>query len=113
MVEYKKYSYFTPCEDLVKKHVNYVSIGVRLGHIENSRFEPNQNLFTAFGNCFNIKLEYNFSHDNVRKYLRGETLDVDLPDGFGALMINGCPLGGFKISKSKFKNYYPKGLRNF
>jgi len=29
MVEYKKYSYFTPCEDLVKKHVNYVSIGVR------------------------------------------------------------------------------------
>ena len=31
----------------------------------------------------------------------------------GALIINNCALGGYKVSKGKFKNFYPKGLRNF
>lgn len=112
-VEYKNYSYITPCKDLVKKHINYASIGVRLGKVENNRFEPHHNLFTAFGKNFNNNLNLNLNGEKVSKYLRGETFDVDLPDGFGALLIEGCAVGGFKISKGKFKNYYPKGLRNF
>ena len=112
-VEYKNYSYLTPCQDLVKKHINYVSIGVRLGRVENNRFEPHHNLFTALGKEFKLKYELDFKNEKVGKYLRGETFEVDLQDGFGALIVDGCPLGGFKMSKSKFKNYYPKGLRNF
>ena len=32
---------------------------------------------------------------------------------YGAVFIENCAVGGYKISKCKFKNLYPKGLRNF
>ena len=112
-VEYKGWSYLPACKDLVKKHVNYVSIGVRLGRVENNRFEPHHNLFTALYRDMKISLALDYKDKDLVKYLRGETLDVVLPDGYGSLVVNGCGIGGFKISKGKFKNYYPKGLRNF
>ena len=112
-VEYMNYSYYTPQRDMIKKRINYVSIGVRLGYVNGNRFEPHHNLFTAFGREFKLQLCLDFNDERVKKYLRGETLDVDFPDGFGAILVNNCPLGGFKISKGKFKNFYPKGLRNF
>ena len=112
-VEYMNYSYFTPNRELIKKRVNYVSIGVRLGQVVSGRFEPHHNLFTAFGKDFKLKLNLDHKDILVERYLRGETFDVDLPDGFGAVLVNNCALGGFKMSKGKFKNYYPKGLRNF
>lgn len=112
-VEYMNYSYFTPCRELIKKRINYISIGVRLGKVVSNRFEPHHNLFTAFGGDSKLKLCYDFKDKNVEKYLRGETFDVDLNDGFGTIFVNNCALGGFKISKGKFKNFYPKGLRNF
>lgn len=112
-VEYMNYSYFTPCKNLVKKRVNYVSIGVRLGQVCGNRFEPHHNLFTAFGKDCKTKLCFDFREDSVEKYLRGETLNVELEDGFGVVLVNNCVLGGFKVSKGKFKNFYPKGLRNF
>ena len=113
IVEYKNYSYYTPKKELVKKRVNYVSIGVRLGKVEKNRFEPHHNIFTAFGNKFKLKLALDFNDEKVKKYLRGETFDVNLSDGFGTVVVNDCAMGGFKISQGKFKNYYPKGLRNF
>ncbi len=111
--EYKNYSYFVPDENLVKKHVNYVSVGVRLGQVKDDRFEPHHNLFTALGNDSKLKLNYDFQDKNIEKYLRGETLNIDLLDGYGTIFVDNCALGGFKISKGKFKNFYPKGLRNF
>lgn len=111
--EYKSYSYFVPNKDLIKKHVNYVSVGVRLGEVVSNRFEPHHNLFTAFGNCLNNKLNLNFADEKLKRYLHGETLEVEMSDGYGCVVVNGCALGGFKISKGKFKNYYPKGLRDF
>lgn len=112
-VEYNKYNYFVPCKEVIKKRINYVSVGVRLGQVVGNRFEPHHNMFSAFGREFKTTLKLSFKDENVTKYLRGETFDVDLPDGFGAILVDGCALGGFKISKGKFKNYYPKGLRNF
>ena len=112
-VEYKNNSYFAPHKELIKKRINYVSLGVRLGVVEGSRFEPHHNLFTAFGNNFKSKLRLDYRDEITKKYLRGETFDVDMPDSFGAILINDCSVGGFKISQGKFKNYYPKGLRNF
>ena len=34
------------------------------------------------------------------------------PDGWAAILVDGCPLGGGKISGGVCKNHYPKGLRN-
>lgn len=111
--EYGNYAYYVKNLNLLKRGINYYSIGVRVGDIKEKRFEPTHNLFTAFGNLFKIKINVLPNDDLATKYLKGETFDVDLPDGFGAFLIAGCATGGFKVASGKFKNHYPKGLRNF
>ena len=111
--EYNNYAYYVKNPNFIKRRVNYLSIGVRLGQSLKGRFEPHHNLFTAFGTDFRLKLNYKMVSADVLKYLKGEVLDSDLIDGYGAMLVEGCALGGFKISQGKFKNLYPKGLRNF
>lgn len=111
--EYKNFAYYIKVPSMIKRGINYVSLGVKLCDISQKNIEPFHNLFTAFGGQFSNKLNLDFSAHNVEKYLHGDTFDVDLPEGYGALLINNCAVGGFKISKGKFKNFYPKGLRNF
>ena len=111
--EYGNYAYYVKNLNLLKRGINYYSIGVRVGDIKEKRFEPTHNLFTAFGDLFKIKINVLPNDDLATKYLKGETFDVDLADGFGAFLIAGCATGGFKVASGKFKNHYPKGLRNF
>jgi len=113
VVEYDRYAYNVIDSDMIKSRINYVSIGVRLGENQANRFEPHHYLFTAFGGDMKSRLYLDYRDDRVNKYLRGETFEVELENGYGAIMVNGCALGGFKISQGKFKNFYPKGLRNF
>ena len=110
--KFGNYSYFVPDVSLIKKDVNYVSVGVKLGEDLKDRFEPDHYIFSAFGEYFKLKLNLKLNDDRVLKYLKGETFETDLSDGYGAIFVEGCSLGGFKISKEKFKNHYPKGLRN-
>jgi len=111
--EYKNFSYYIVDLNMIKREINYVSLGVKLCDVSQKDIVPFHNLFTAFGCEISNKINLDFSDKNVTKYLRGETLDLALNDGYGAVLINNCAVGGFKISKGKFKNYYPKGLRNF
>lgn len=104
-------SFLVPDVDLIKAKVNYVCAGVKLGETKDNRFIPSHFLFSAFGDNFNLKINLDYKNLDVAKFLHGETFNVDLLDGYGALMVNGCSLGGFKISQNKFKNHYPKGLR--
>lgn len=113
----KVYSYsnkvfYIKDKNMIRRGVYYVSSGVKVGEVKNFRFEPHHNLFSAFGDKFNLKLELNYQDKDLASYLKGEVLGVDLKDGYGAMIVSGCPLGGFKISQGKFKNHYPKGLRN-
>ena len=110
--EFGNYSYYVPDLNLVRKRVNYVSVGVRLGELVNSRFVPFHFMFSAFGKAFRNKINCGMGDECVLKYLKGETFDVEVQDGYGCLFLEDCPLGGFKISAGKFKNFYPKGLRN-
>lgn len=113
IVKYNNFYYLTNNCNLIRKNVNYISLGVRLGEFKKNYFEPHHNIFTALGGAFINNLNFDFSSEQVLKYLKGETIDVNLKDGYGAILINGCALGGFKVSAGKFKNHYPKGLRNF
>ena len=98
--------------DINLDDLNVVSYGVRIGEID-KRFIPNHHFFKVFGKYFNIKLELNLNDNNILKYLRGEQLDIDLPKGYGVILIDGLVLGGFKSVDGVLKNLYPKGLRNF
>ena len=111
--DYKDFSYIVKDSYLIKKDVNYLSIGVRVGQDRKKYFDLNHYLFSSFGSKFNKQINLDFSDARVKKYLRGETLDIIGSDGYGALLISGCALGGYKISDGKFKNLYPKGLRFF
>ncbi len=111
--DYKEFSYIVKDLSFVKKDVNYLSLGVCLGADKKKYIEPNHYLFSAYGNTFKNKIDIPYFDPLVKKYLKGEELDVQMSDGFGALIISDCALGGFKISNGKFKNLYPKGLRNF
>lgn len=111
--EYKNFCYRIPDINLIKSGVSYLSLGVRVAEILKGRIEPYHYLFTAFGGNFSNKIETVYDSLEISKYLRGETLCVDKPEGYGAVLLNDCALGGYKIIKSKFKNLYPKGLRNF
>jgi len=87
--------------------------GVMLGEVKKGNFFPHHQLFSAFGARF--KRQENLTRDDYRteKYLRGEEIDATLPDnGWCAVLYEGVPLGGGKISSGKVKNHYPKGLRN-
>ena len=98
--------------DLNLDNLNVLSYGVKIGEID-KRFIPNHHFFKVFGKYFNNKLELKLDDPNVLKYLRGEQLDIELPKGYGVIMIDGLSLGGFKSSDGVLKNLYPKGLRNF
>lgn len=92
--------------------LNVLSYGVKIGEID-KRFIPNHHFFKVFGKCFKNILELKLDDPNVLKYLRGEQLDIEMPKGYGVIMIDGLSLGGFKSSDGVLKNLYPKGLRNF
>ncbi len=111
--EFNKYSYIVPDLELIKKNVNYVSLGVRVGENLKSRFEPFHNLFMALKDEFKIILNFDYNSNEIQKFLKGDILDVNLEDGYGVMCASDCAVGGFKISQGKFKNLYPKGLRNF
>ena len=110
---FKNFSYIVPDLSFIKKDINYVSIGVRVAEIKQNYVEPNHNLFTAYGKNFNKKINLKLKDEEVKKYLKGETLNDRDGDFYGAVLIENCSVGGYKISKGKFKNLYPKGLRNF
>lgn len=109
--EFNSNIYYVANLQLIKRNVHYCSLGVNLGQEVNKIFKPSQFLFSAFGKAFKNVLNFNFDNENVLKFLHGECLNTDISDGYGAVLVNNCPLGGFKISGGKFKNLYPKGLR--
>ena len=59
-----------------------------------------------------VEAKYRKVRKRVLKYLRGEEIEADVLNGYGVLMVNGYPLGGYKAVNGKLKNHYPKGLRN-
>lgn len=88
--------------------------GVMVGEIRNGILFPHHQLFSAYGNCFIRRCQLNQKDSRTLKYLRGEEIEVDEIEGGGysAVIYEGSPLGGGKISGGRLKNHYPKGLRN-
>ncbi len=85
--------------------------GVRAGRVEKGRFVPEHWLFSAYGRAFARAIDLSPDDPRITAYLRGETFPCDLADGWGCVMVAGCPLGGIKVTDGVAKNHYPKGLR--
>ncbi len=86
--------------------------GLRLGEVKNGRFEPSHSLALATKkeNWINaVDLPENDSR--LEKYLRGETLETNLKNGWCAVCVAGFTIGLGKAVNGVVKNHIPKGLR--
>ena len=101
--------YFTPDFDM--KNVTAFSVGVTIGEIKKNYIQPHHQFFMAMGEYFKRKIELSADSEEVKKYLHGEEISVDCPNGWAVVMVDGCSLGGAKVSNGRAKNHYPKGLR--
>ena len=86
--------------------------GVFVGSVQKGRFVPEHHLFTAFGalctNCEALTL----ADPRVTEYLSGREIAADTAaDGWCCVTVDGCPMGGGKVSGGRVKNHYPKALR--
>ncbi len=87
------------------------SCGVKLGSIEKNRFIPHHQLFKCFGCDFKNRLDLTDDPDTCAKYLHGEVIGSDIPNGWCAVTYGGFVIGGGKAVDGVVKNHYPKGLR--
>ena len=111
------YVYIKPNIALPKYSV--FAAGVCAGELVGKRFVPHHQLFSAYGNCFKRKLLLEGDSPRAAEYLRGLEISADALevsggtfDGWTAVLIDGCAVGGGKVSGGVCKNHYPKGLRN-
>ncbi len=101
--------YFNP-DFLVTKGVAF-ACGVTIGEIRKNYVQPHHQFFMAMGTEFKRKIELTADSEEIKKYLHGEEFDTDCPNGWAAVLVDGCTVGGVKVSNGRAKNHYPKGLR--
>ncbi|MBQ8858548.1 MAG: hypothetical protein IJ012_02000 [Clostridia bacterium] len=85
--------------------------GVLVGEIRKGVLFPHHQLFSAYGRRFSRHVELSLDDPRVAAYLHGDVIPADLSNGYAAVLLEGCSLGGAKIVNGVAKNLYPKGLR--
>lgn len=101
--------YFTPNFPIGKGTA--FSCGVTIGEIRKNYIQPHHQFFMALGTDFKRKIELSANSDEIKKYLHGEEFETDCQNGWSVVMVDGCTVGGVKVSNGRAKNHYPKGLR--
>ena len=99
------------CENMPVPDQHVFSCGVKLGEVKSGRVVPHHQFFSAYGDIFKIKVDLSSDSAEITKYLKGESFEVDSPNGWAVVTCDGIPLGGAKIVDGYLKNHYPKGLR--
>lgn len=85
--------------------------GVTIGEIKKNYVLPHHQLFMAYGDSFKRKIDLDPNSEDIKKYLRGEEIKCNLPNGWATVTVCGVAVGGAKVSNGVAKNHYPKGLR--
>ncbi len=110
--------YITP--NIKLPSYNVISAGVCVGECQKGRIIPHHQLFSAYGQNFKLKILLSGSSAEANSYLKGEEISTagvtesydGRTSGWASVIIDGCAVGGAKISSDMAKNHYPKGLRN-
>ena len=104
------YSLPDTAPDFKKLHV--LRGGLFLGTMKKNRFEPGHALGLAL-KADEVIRSYNMSSDGteIEAYMKGETINADVDDGWILMCVDGYSIGWGKASNGVIKNHYPKGLR--
>jgi NOL1/NOP2/fmu family ribosome biogenesis protein len=94
------------------KGLNVLRVGVRLGEMLNGRFEPSHSLAMASSakDCKRV-VSLDINDARLDKFLCGETIDFELPNGWCLVCVDKYPIGLGKAVNGTIKNHIPKGLR--
>jgi NOL1/NOP2/sun family putative RNA methylase len=86
--------------------------GMLLGEMKNKRFEPYHGVVLGYGQAmFKSVINLKSDDDNVKRYLKGETLLYEADKGYHVLCVDGYPLGWVKAQNGSLKNQYPPSWR--
>ena len=97
--------------------IPFLRNGLYFGELRKGRFEPSQSLAMALrASDYASSLNFPQADERVRRYLGGETIDVeDLPcarkKGWQLVCVDGYPLGWGKLVNGTLKNKYHPGWR--
>lgn len=104
--------YITPADLPELKGLKIARPGWHLGTVKKNRLEPSHALALSLpADQFQHTFDLAADSEEVRLYLRGETLSIDSAKGWNVLTVDGFPLGWAKQAGGMLKNHYPKGLR--
>ena len=97
--------------------IRFLRTGLLLGKLKKKRFEPSQALAMCLKKDeYKKVLDFPVSDERVKRYLKGETLDVEdmtgsKEKGWYLVCVDGYPLGFGKLSGQTLKNKYLPGWR--
>lgn len=101
--------YFT--SDFSVSGATVFSCGVTVGEVRKGYVLPHHQFFMAMGDAFKRKVNFKPDDPQLARFLRGEEIDADCPNGWAVVTVDGCSVGGVKVVNGRGKNHYPKGLR--
>lgn len=105
--------YSTPIPEPDFHGLTILRPGLYLGEKKPGRFQPSQALALALTvDSATSYLVLSPSDPQLERYLRGEALPSDGPNGWALITVDEFPLGWGKRVNGLIKNHYPKELRN-
>lgn len=86
--------------------------GLYLGECKKNYFSPSHSLALTLSKE-DVKRYYSYKEDSdeIKKYMKGETLQGNNNKGYGVIFVDDYPLSFYKESNNQVKNLFPKGLR--
>ena len=97
-------------ETLNTAKLRVVRGGVLAGSVLKKRFQPAHALFMAYGAQCTNREELTLTDPRTAAWLRGEEIDAaTAQNGWCAVLVDGFPLGGGKVSGGRIKNPLPEG----
>lgn len=104
--------YIVPEEMLTFDKLKVVRAGWHLGTMKKNRFEPSHALALSLSpQDVKHSISFKADSDEIRAYLRGETIPFEGEKGWYLICVDGYSLGWAKLANNMLKNHYPKGLR--
>ncbi|KRQ87103.1 Ribosomal RNA small subunit methyltransferase F [Caloramator mitchellensis] len=104
--------YYLPDEAFELNGLNVLRPGILIGEFKKNRFEPDYALAASLKvNQAKLNINLSTKTSDADKYIEGYTLNVDKPDGWYLVEVDGYSLSWGKVSKGVLKNYFPKALR--
>jgi NOL1/NOP2/sun family putative RNA methylase len=106
--------YYMPDVELPQKGLRILRSGFYFGDVKKNRFEPSQSLAMGIKMSeYNKIINLNCKDDNVIKYLKCETIELEkeYKNVWYLICVDGYPLGWGKVNGQTVKNKYQAGWR--